>query len=617
MNTDVVIDTGLNISQVSGLDKVRQELAKAAAEATARGVRLGLSRGAAANNASERNLAAANEFNTLLAKVDNGSVAQQLITLRTMRRYLKQVATHNYSTEGHAELATVEEAVIARTNMLRAALRASGKLESASDVTRKVRAQQLNQSFSAAAKVWQNISAAIEDESFSKKPVSEQLAILAVAEKARSKAYTTGVALDEFNDKYSPGLKKVITPEEAIASERDRQQLESIGENVKKTAANTGFTAKGIGRFAGALGTIYAGGRLGASLADSILGIQEGYYSTGQKARYVRDFRNRLTKGTYDVAGGGFGALILGSLGSIVGPLGTMAGLSLGAAVGRFLGRFFGGQKTVRSEAADLSKTQALSTMRYRGLYGATAGRGGWQFAKAVEGTGLATAQDVETLASTAQEFQAAMAFGGVSDQQYLGLSMLPNYFAAMAGGATPEEALAAYAQDIQGMSPGLAQYASKLAGVPDNLRALANNPTMLNRALTEGFGTAAALEGDFAPYVLPFAHGYYGEQLENMRRERDSWAKGAKSDWKYDYDRNYEGMAYTYDEASGEYIRYNAAKAKPYTTPTGLGKADKEGKDLVKRELNIYVGNQKTTIGHVYTDSEINDQISYAVGAM
>lgn len=605
--TDIVIDAGINISEVKGLDLVRKEISAAAHSAGQEGSR----------KYYESLLNSAKEFNKLLAGIDNGSLKEQLITARSARMQLNRVSRTSLSSEAYKELVNVEEALNARTNMLRAALRTGGGLESASVVSRKVRAQQLKQSFSAAVKNWQNISASIEDEGFSKKPLSEQLAILAVAEKARSKAYTAGVALDEFNAKYRPHLKKVITPEEAIASERDRQQLVSIGENAKKTAVNTGATAKSIGRFAGMLGTIYAGGRLGAGLADSILAVQEGYYKTDQKARYVRDFRNRLTKGTYDVAGGGFGALILGAVGSLVGPLGTVLGASLGAAVGRALGRFFGGQKTVRSEAADLSKQLALSTMRYRGLYGATAGRGGWQFAKAVEGTGLATAQDVETLASTAQGFQAAIAFGGVSDQQYLGLSMLPNYFAALAGGATPEEALAAYAQDIQGMSPGLAQYASKLAGVPDNLRALANNPTMLNRALTEGLGTAAELEGGLAPYVLPYAHGYYGEQLENMRRERDSWAKGARSDWKYDYDRSYEGYSYQYDDSTGEYIRYNAAKAKPYTSPTGLGPADMNGKDMVKRELNIYVGNQKTTIGHVYTDSEINDQISYAVGAM
>lgn len=620
MNQDVIIDAGLNISQIAGLEKVRAELVKAASEATARGVSRGLSRSVARDNRSVRNLAAADEFNTLLTNVDSGDVKQQLVQLITMRRYLNQVATHNFSTEAHAELAAIKEALNARTNKTRAALRASGALESSVSVTQKEHVKALRRTMRMRQDQFFGALAKVEDkETFDKLDPREQLAIINEADTARQKLMAAGTAIDEYNVRVGRRSKKVVDQEDTELNRQYQFKFDDMRSNIKKTAENTGRTAKLLGT---SVGWAFKLGGVGALAAGKAVSELEGFYGSATPFQTARDKIFKYTNWAAGVsgagAGGGAGALLGALLAPFTGGLSipVLAGLgALAGGAGTYL--WTSSKTTLPKAAAQQSQRTALETMRYRGLYGATAGEGGWQFAKAAAATGLATAEDVAQLASNAQEFQAALAFGGVSDSQMLGMSMLPNYYAAMASGASPEQAFSAYMQDIQGMSPGLAQYASKLAGVPENLRALANNPSVANRLLTEGFSEAASLEAALAPHREGFAHGYFSTNLDDMAMQPIQW-KEAMTDRSVDRRHNYDDrFAFSYDESTGQYIRYDASKAPPYTSPTGLGEADKRGVDLVKRELNIYVGEQKTTIGHVYTDKEVNDQISYAIGAM
>lgn len=631
--TDINVDAGLNVTTVGGLDKVYNEIRKSAAKGVADGVRVGAER-------ASTNLASYAELRGRARGTANTAERMGALLAARARLNIASSFSNSLSNESAIIIAAEREALTQEINRTRSVLKkAPGGAYSAramrsateelvvSPTGRIItKSEDLEKQQKTAMDVWRATQGNIVDRGLKKLSLTELLTAKAQMEDA----YAKSITLDEY--RAARGSKKrIITSEEQ--KEYDESILlinKEIAKNTKKSAEGTQALVRGYRDGLAIIGS----GAIGARVAQSLSSDINEYYSSDKPFTTARDklFSRTVKGGT--VIGAGSGAGIGAGLGAIVGallapftggasiPIATKIGAFLGGGIGGFLTNWWLNMELTRSvAAAQPSRDMALQTLRYRGLYGATAGAGGWQFAKAMEATGLATAEDAETLASNAQMFQSALAFGGVSDQQMLGLSMLPNYFAALAGGATPEEAFQAYRQDIEGMSPGLAQYASKLAGVPDNLRALANNPALADRMLTEGYGTAVGLEREMGQYAMGFAQGHYTLGMADMRERRNQWEEARRQDVvgaEYNYDPRYEGTGYHYDQATHEYIKYNADIVKPYTTPTGLGSGDKEGKDLVKRELNIYVNDgQKTTIGHVYTDAEIGDQISYAIGEM
>lgn len=625
--TDISVDTGLNVVTVAGLDKVYKEIKAAAARGITDGVSVGAER-------AKEKLESYVELRGRAAK--SGGVAERMGALLAARARLNVASSMagGLTNESAIILAAERETLAQEINRTRGVFkknpggkyssRAISSVSEALVVTPDNRiitkGEYLEKQQKSAMETWLGTQTNIVDKGIEKLSLPE----LVRAREQLKLAYKTSLDLDEY--RASRGSKKrIITPGEQ--SEYDESMLlinKEIAKNTKKGAEGTQALLKGYKEGLG----IFAAGAAGARIAQSISEDINAYYGSDKPFSTMRErLYSRTTLGG-TVVGGGAGA----ALGALVGTIltavtgGAAAPLipiltGVGGGAGGFAtNMWLNSQLAHPLSAAQQSQNMALQTLRYRGLYGATAGEGGWQFAKAMEATGLATAEDAEALASSSQMFQSALAFGGVSDSQMLGLSMLPNYYAALAGGATPDQAFSAYMQDIEGMSPGLAQYASKLAGVPDNLRALANNPSIANRMLTEGYGTAVGLEREMGAYALGFAHPYYETELLNMKERRSQWAEARKQDVpnaNLNYDPSYEG-SYYYDQNTSKYIRYDKSKAPPYTSPTGLGSADKDGKDLVKRELNIYVnGGERTTIGHVYTDAEIGDQISYAIGEM
>lgn len=629
MNQDVIIDAGLNVGKVAGLDKVYEQLRQAAT----RGITDGISVGAAR---AQENLV---QYRAMRAAPGSTSVAEQLGRLVAMRTRLNAASAvaSSLSPTAAVSVATERELLNREINQVRSILKKSPNAKWYVSPTDKrgnqldiglygdkvvTREKALESEFNAALKTWSATQELFASGEYKKLPKGKQALLAERGIKEADRVYGAAQALDEYRAEMRSKKKALITPEEEDEYRDTKKTLKAIAGNTQKTSTATTAllqSAKtGIG--------IFTAGAAGSRIAQQISSDIGEYYGSEQPFTTLRNklFKRTTTGGT--AIGAATGAGVGGLLGAVLTTLTGGAAAPLipylvggGGAIGGFLTNLWLNSKMSNAvAAATQSQNTALQTMRYKGLYGATSGQGGWQFAKAVEASGLATAGDVETLASNAQEFQAALAFGGVSDSQMLGMSMLPNYYAAMASGATPEQAFSAYMQDVQGMSPGLAQYASKLAGVPDNLRALANNPELANRVLTEGYGTSVGLEAEMRSYTGGFAGAHYSLGLENLKEQRVQWAKAMDEDnvaSEYNYDPRYSTQAFHYDE--GRYIKYDAASAPKYTSPTGLGPADQKGDDFVKRELNIYVGEQKTTIGHVYTDKEVNDQISYAIGAM
>lgn len=630
--TDITVDAGINVTGVGGLDKVYNEIRKSAAKGVADGVRVGAERASA-------NLASYAELRSRAQGTPRTAERMGALLAARARLNIASSFSNSLSNESAIIIAAEREALAQDINRTRAVLKkAPAGIYSARamrSVTEELiatptgriitKGEDLATQQKRAMNTWLETQASISERGLKKLSLGELLS----AKSQLEDAYAKSAALDEYRSTRG-SKKKIITTDEQ--KEYDETMLlinKEIAKNTKKGADGTQALLRG---YRAGL-AIFGGGAIGTRIAQSIAKDVNEYYASDKPFTTLRDKLFARTTQVGTATGAATGATIGTTLGAIVGtllaPFTGGASIPVGMAIGGGLGGAAGGfgtytwlndklQKSVA--AAQPSQALALQTMRYRGLYGATAGEGGWQFAKAMEATGLATTEDAETLASNSQMFQAALAFGGVSDQQMLGLSMLPNYYAALAGGATPEQAFQAYRKDIDGMSPGLAQYASKLAGVPDNLRALANNPALADRMMTEGYGTAVGLEREMGQYAMGFAQGRYTLEMADMRERRTQWRQARRQDVagaEYNYDPTYEGVSYHYDQATNDYIKYNAAAAKPYTSPTGLGEADKKGKDLVKRELNIYVGQEKTTIGHVYTDAEIGDQISYAIGEM
>lgn len=324
--------------------------------------------------------------------------------------------------------------------------------------------------------------------------------------------------------------------------------------------------------------------------AASIVGAGVSAYSNVMAAGYGDPIHGWTSKRSAlasslgsigNTAGGGIGAIIGGIIGSFIGgPAGTLVGAAFGQQLGSGAGGAVGGAagdwwgKNITRELS--SQDDFIKSYRWSSLYGNRLLRD--RYAALVETTGMASSADVEGLANASTTIGAAAAFGGISDQQWLALSMHPNYFAALMNGASEAELLTAYRKDAEALGPGMAQYfVGSLPGMNENLRAFAMSPLL----------------------------GYTNADIQNVLGQQGVMDLVRRRGINAAYERTQKDYAERLKTWGDEYSDvleanpnlpslYNEAELRRI-----LGYPD----NLTKRDLNIIIDGESHNVGEVYTD--------------
>ena len=284
---------------------------------------------------------------------------------------------------------------------------------------------------------------------------------------------------------------------------------------------------------------------------------------------------------TGSTAGGGIGAIIGGIVGAFSG---TPAGVAIGAGVGQQLGDLVGGAlggaigdwwgKNITRELS--SQSDFINSYRWSALYGDRLLRE--RYAALVETTGMASSADVAGLANASTTIGAAAAFGGVSDQQWLALSMHPNYFNALMSGASEAELLTAYRKDADALGTGMAQYfVGSLPGMNENLRAFAMSPFL--GYTNADIQTVLAQQHLIDLLRIPGIKQTYGRVQKDYAERVKTWTDETPD---------------VLDAPPNLPSLYNEAELRRM-----LGYPD----NLTKRDLNIIIDGESHTVGEVYTD--------------
>lgn len=351
--------------------------------------------------------------------------------------------------------------------------------------------------------------------------------------------------------------------------------------------------------------TYLAAGATGMYVGNTLSNIATAYYSNrndpfSSLRRTVADYGQK--------AGAATGAVIGGILGNLLLPvLGTIIGASVGGAGGAWLG----GERKRDIAAAEATQAEAVDQRRWRALYGKRSL--GYQYSKMVEATGFATSSDVQTLTSNANTFMAAAAFGGVSDQRYMALSMLPNYYAAMVSGADEHTLMAALQADYASLGPGMAQYFSQMAGIPENIRAFVGSGMMGEVGKDVKSGLVGRLEGAME-YIAPGAlNALYARTRKDRIDNASKWLRTeSRGLWGRGEDVfNYSPQGVVRPEQMG---LFEAARLPNFTLADSFfrGAATNEKlENLSRSTINVYIDNDKAfEIRDVYAEKDMLNNI-------
>lgn len=182
------------------------------------------------------------------------------------------------------------------------------------------------------------------------------------------------------------------------------------------------------------------------------------------------------------------GAFIGAKAGATLGPVGAVAGAIIGAlpgAVSWIAGKHFEDEKKI----GDAQQARAIDMNRYRNLYG---DRVEYNYAQLVENLGYAPASAIMGMAESSAMLPGAMMFGGVSEQQMVGLSYMPNYWAALWEGRPVSEQLEAARMDMANLPESMVPYVWKMVGGSEDVRAFLGSSS---------FGVAQSLSGELRNY--------------------------------------------------------------------------------------------------------------------
>lgn len=208
--------------------------------------------------------------------------------------------------------------------------------------------------------------------------------------------------------------------EVASEAEEAAAELEALG----KTAKITGLLFSGMS--AGA--TMYYQSKWAQDAARNVTASNMAYYQRWESGGQI--------------AGGAIGA-IAGAL--IGGPIGAIIGATgLGGLAG-----LWGNYK--QKELEGVLKTVATTTGARRD-YLMFRGTSGFAMGQAMEDAGFGAASDLNNMRWTSQTLPGAMALGMVGEQDMLMLSLMPEYFSALMGGADAATLAAAYQKSVQNL---------------------------------------------------------------------------------------------------------------------------------------------------------------------
>lgn len=611
--TDVVIDAGINVSRVTGLDAVRREISAAAAAG------IGDIFGAAVNTAAVKRKAAFDAMEALLPDLGKGTTKERLETERAIRRYLNIASRQDFSTEAHKEIALLEERINATLAVTRGRAKLEGLIPSTQILQEEAKAAKRAAAGISARGLRARVTRALNG-------MDAGQGIWGTDDK---EAQLDELATIKYNlDSWAQQARRSnvggrLTREQVLYQKHQTERIDAQTKELKginKNTASSWDELKKIGGFIGA-------GGAGIALGNKLSGAVGGIYGSTEPFQRIR----KLGADFAQYAGGSIGAIVGGLIGSILAPFTGGLSIAAGAAIGGGIGAYAGGNRNRTMQAAQRAQSDATQQMRYRALYRGTSGAAGWQTGKMMEAVtgGMVSAGSVEGMASAGQEFQANVAFGEVGEGQWLGLAMLPNYFNAMMSGATPEEQIRALQKDTEGMSPGLQQFAMRHAGVPDDIRALINSP-VFNDVLGYGVDTAVAVARDVEQYQAGLISAQYKLGIKNRRGTVAQARKASRSGSVYDYDPT-KGPRDTGNEFADVLgmLEYEDTSVKGgfrngvrETVDALWGGANVgrpatiDGENLTKRELNIYVDNQHVaTVGDVYTTEQVGDRVTYTAG--
>lgn len=373
----------------------------------------------------------------------------------------------------------------------------------------------------------------------------------------------------------TPGIENTLGTEQA---RKVAQIYDKLSEN---TQASTNLVQTIRSNLSAGAGGIALGSML-SSRAAAIYRNRETPFS---------ELRGEINKGVKYI-GGTLGAVI----GGLAGPL--------GAAIGGALGSVIGGYAERSQEASDAAKQDTIQMLRMRHLYG----RGSFNSAMLAQGLGYIDMADYQNIASAANVAPYAAAFGDISEKQWIGLSMMPNYMAAIFGGASPEEAMAAYQQDLGKLGTGLGQYATSLLGglgLSENLRAFVTSDNF--RRWQQAGLTLADYEQVLSEVAPGYEEALFNETLKNRGVRNIGVQRGTWTTSKY----NYAGEMYGRPRNAEETIH-------AFYGEQMLPKFDIDSMGFVKRELIINIDNNRVDVGPVYTfDGDwLTGATSYSVGS-
>lgn len=230
----------------------------------------------------------------------------------------------------------------------------------------------------------------------------------------------------------------------ALEAERNAQRRKESAYNVSvfgeiADEAETAATElEALGKTAKITGLLLSAGSAGATM----------YY----QSKWAQDAARNVTASNMayyqrwesggQIAGGAIGA-IAGAL--IGGPIGAIIGATgLGGLAG-----LWGNYK--QKELEGVLKTVATTTGARRD-YLMFRGTSGFAMGQAMEDAGFGTASDLNNMRWTSQTLPGAMALGMVGEQDMLMLSLMPEYFAALMGGADAATLAAAYQKSVQNL---------------------------------------------------------------------------------------------------------------------------------------------------------------------
>ena len=565
---DIELNAGVNIAEIKGADK----LADVITDSIVRGM-----------SASERLAKKRDEFASLYSDISSrgraGDVTDALYLQKLYNKALGASFEKVRSEEATIELLAARE----RNRLTLSGFRSEGRMLEQAAARKRVMGLEDKAATERYLESMAKVEAMQESgDAYRYRNREEYLNSLFVAREDLQAAYRASKAAETLTDE-------------------DRKNYYHDIRNINKEIKRLN---RGLPKFIDDYKTITAVGAVGTAFGSKLSSTITGIYGNMETPfSQIRDIGNSVTK----AAGGVIGTVIGGIIGTAVGM--PWLGTALGGAVGSVAGGT--GERT--KAAADASKPQAIAMLRYRSLYGNRIGAAGYNAALMAQKTGYVTAQDVMGMAAGSNTFMASAAFGGISEQQWLALSMMPNYYNALVSGASVEEQMAAYAQDMNVLGSGMGQYMTGLLGglgPNENIRAFVQSDSFA-RFLSD-YDKLSAFEKEQLSYAKGYEGAQYREGLANLRTANWNMRRGTYTVSPYNYEgaNRIQGFAAgALDNALNLFTLLNARGRNAF-----LSSAPSDA--LVPRELNIIIDGEKLNVGTVYAaEEDLHNYMTYSAG--